>query len=419
MNTVPTIAELSRYKSHIIICFAVCNVSGSLKVLAIVKGSRYDIGTSRPIEVRSWRVEFLPSHEFKLKGSPIPGSIVNVLGTDYLLANVGGGEIEISLADGIAVLREHKKAIEQQNVSHQEAMEQERIAQLQQDFDLKLIQQQQETEFEEQKRHKQQQLDYIECLTARKNRIARDFKLLKIFPELETFRAVLEQEHQAQAYFEKQSLYNVKTLANELYDANMQESFSLISMREKAQRLWQERQRQVERVRLANQKTQEEGTRRQIQEEERHKEKERLKEEQAQDVKKKERIEQNRLIHQRFDQEQAKRELKIRQHQNQKFQQELSQAQYTLLPSVVEVNSGLRGLKAFYPPSRGSYDAFIQQLKLLAISCQRHLNSSIQQTDKRVWSDILAELQKIETDCVVIANVKGWLRPKKTKIGNI
>jgi hypothetical protein len=106
--------------------------------------------------------------------------------------------------------------------------------------------------------HKERLLSYSNSVIHRRRSIKRDIRILAKFADLENHRVMLEQESQAQDYFEQQELQHIDRLELELDEANKRYAPYSALIRQQAQQLQQERHKQIEAEQLAKQRRDEE-----------------------------------------------------------------------------------------------------------------------------------------------------------------
>jgi hypothetical protein len=259
-------------------------------------------------------------------------------------------------------------------------------------------------------------------LEPRKYRLKHDLDSVKKFAQLERHKEALNQEVVTQQYFDGVRLSSLKhpeevvDLEQQLLMAIEHETRALQNLRNEMVRLENEAREVAKFPSRAHfdadqQRKQQENEKKRISEEENtRREQERLQTEQEKRAKRKVQIESIRL--EKWCQI-RERELKLRQQHKQKYQQEMLQARYALLPTLDDTTRRFRGLAAFYPPSRDGFDTFVQHLKLLSVDCKRHLTSTSQQDTKGAWVDMLIQLKALKAKCIEIADTNDWLRPEE------
>ncbi|MGI4791296.1 MAG: hypothetical protein ACRYFS_20915 [Janthinobacterium lividum] len=242
MQIAPKLSEVSKFKRNVAACFVVGDLQGRLKAYAIVDASRYDMGTSRPAEVRSWSVEFLSIDEFdlglstSLKGAIQVGEVVHLKQDYFLVVGVDGSEIvEAYLTECATLLQQ--KVPQKQN-------------------EEKIVQKVEDELREEQKLIEERCNLYEEGRKQRRERLIQDAHdlaaLLKakygeaVFPELKAYEEAIKQERQIQLPALGQKAIELAHHEFELQKANDREHTSLKPMRQKLVQ-WKQHQQELAR----------------------------------------------------------------------------------------------------------------------------------------------------------------------------
>lgn len=242
MILAPTLAEIRQVRGDVQFLFVACDIYGCFRFFAVVDMSRHDMGTARPLDVASCRVEFVSRDEFSPAELYETELIVKVRGTDFVLVADSGDEIKTPPTVYTSILKQRDQNKKQQenimlkekrHIEYEALQQASRIA----------------SERQEDARLKQQQVYFAKCLAMRKARLQTDLRSLKMFPELEKFRAVLRQECKAHLHLEKQNVESIDNLLNELHEADRREESNLFHLRRDASILWQEHLRENERRR--------------------------------------------------------------------------------------------------------------------------------------------------------------------------
>ncbi len=400
MRVTSKVAEVKR-NGNVATRFVACDVTGVFRAFVVVEKSRYLMGTTRPQQVGFLITEYLSRDEFGFQQCEF-GDVVRIHDADFLVVGIDGEEVVVSQSDCMAHF-EQLDLIRRQTDKQRRYEEAERNSQ----------HEQQKKFAEEERVYNQKRSNYIDRLKDRKLRLERCFKLLRMFPELEIYRAAVAQEYQTQLDLENQGFNNLDTLVAGLQKACESESLNLLRMQSKAEVLWRERQRQIEKTRLAEQKRQDQEKKQRIQEDNERREQARLQAEQEKRAQRERQQEQFLLEQRRQNQVRQEHQLKLQRQERQKYQQELLQAQYATLPTLEELMRRLRNLTNFYSPQQGHHNAFVHQLELLSVGCRRGLSSASRQGNTKGWEEISDEIEKLKMKCLKPAKDRNWLKPEE------
>lgn len=386
MILAPTLAEIRQVRGDVKFLFVACDIYGCFRFFAVVDMSRHDMGTARPLDVASCRVEFVSRDEFNPEELYETELIVRVRGTDFVLVADSGDEIKTSPTVYTSILKQrdqNKKLRESIMLKENGRIEYEALQQARRTAN----------ERQEEVRLKQQQINFAERLAMRKARLQTDLRFLKMFPELEKFRAVLRQECKAHLRLEKQNVESIDNLLSELHEADKREESNLFHLRRAASILWQEHLRENERRRLVEQRQQERKKQHQIREDEAREHQERLQAEKERIVRKNEQIEQNRSEQLRKAQQLEQDRLKMRKQQIKRLENELLYADCCPLLALAEAEAQFRILKVSYGPNKEADEIYRLKLDILIVRCKKGLKYLTRSADEHFWVKIIAELK--------------------------
>ena len=386
----PTLAEIRQVRGDVQFLFVACDIYGCFRFFAVVDMSRHDMGTARPLDIASCRVEFVSRDEFDPEELYETELIVRVRGTDFVLVADGGEEIKTPPTVYTSILKQrdqNKKLREKIVLREKGRIEYEALLQARRTAE----------ERQEDARLKQQQVNFAERLATRKARLQTDLRFLKMFPELEKFRAVLRQECKAHLRLEKQNVESIDNLLSELHEANRREESNLFQLRRDASILWQRHLQETERRHLAEQRQEERKQQRQLQENKAREHQERLQAEQERIVRKNEQIEENRLEQMRKAQQLREDRLKIRKQLIKRLEQDLLYAECFPLLTLADAGTQLRNLKVSYNPNKETDEIYKLKLDILIVMCKKGLKYLTKSADEQFWVEIIAELKVMKS----------------------